>query len=57
MFQVDACVPATRLNIDRWHTVLRLLSILIHGDCGAFFWSLQTEFWADRFATCVKCST
>ena len=25
---MDACVPATRLNIDRWHNVLRLLSIL-----------------------------
>ena len=22
--------------------------------CGAYFWSLQTEFWADRFAKCLK---
>ena len=22
--------------------------------CGAYFWSLQTEFWADRSAKCLK---
>ena len=22
--------------------------------CSAYFWSLQTEFWADRFAKCLK---
>ena len=23
-------------------------------SCGAYFWSLQTEFWADRFAKCLE---
>ena len=22
--------------------------------CGAYLWSLQTEYWADRFAKCLK---
>ena len=61
MFRVDAYVPATRLNIDRWHDILHniIYTIIILTDtaCGtflSFFWSLQTEFWADRFAKCLK---
>ena len=62
MLRVDAYVPATRLNIDRWHDVLHniIYTIILLTDtaCGtyfwSFFWSLQTEFWADRFAKCLK---
>ena len=25
-----------------------------YGHCPAYFWSSQTEFWADRFAKCLK---
>ena len=30
------------------------LSPSLTSVCGAYFWSLQTEFWADRFAKCLK---
>ena len=30
------------------------LCLSLTSVCGAYFWSLQTEFWADRFAKCLK---
>ena len=34
--------------------VLYLYNNSPYGLCGAYLWSLQTEFWADRFAKCLK---
>ena len=30
------------------------VSLSLTSVCGAYFWSLQTKFWADRFAKCLK---
>ena len=30
------------------------LSLSLTSVCSAYFWSLQTEFWAERFAKCLK---
>ena len=33
---------------------MNTVSLSLTSVCGAYFWSLQTEFWADRFAKCLK---
>ena len=42
-------------------SVIYIIIILMDSVCAphicvAYLWSLQTEFWADRFTTCLKLS-
>ena len=36
--------------------IIYTIILLMDSVCGAYLWSLQTEFWADRFATCLELS-
>ena len=36
------------------YTIILLMDSVSLSVCGAYLWSLQTEFWADRFAKCLK---
>ena len=51
-------IVAVRMVIIQVTIILIIYTIILLMDsvCGAYLWSLQTEFWADRFATCLKLS-
>ena len=45
------------VNIVSIYTIILLTdSVCSPHICVAYLWSLQTEFWADRFTTCLKLS-
>ena len=53
------CIFSATFNIElQIYAIILLVDSVPHLTsphlCGAYFWSLQTEFWADRFAKCLK---
>ena len=54
--QTDGQTSSFRYKIHIYAIILLMdtVPLSLTSVCGAYFWSLQTEFWADRFAKCLK---
>ena len=51
----EDCSPNNRFKLHLYYNSLYGHCLSLTSVCGAYyFWSLQTEFWADRFAKCLK---